>query len=65
MSGAQAAILVLVTSPCARCTVRPNKLKRQSVEQRKVYHKTVKGHEVAQAPKSFELLEGLRQSIFF
>ena len=49
---------------CARCTVRPNKLKRQSVEQKKFYHKTMKVHEVAHVLKSFELLQGLRQSIF-
>ena len=30
----------------------------------KVYRKTMKGREAAHAPQSFELLEGLQQSIF-
>ena len=49
---------------CARCMVRPNKLKRRSLEQRKVYFKAMQGDEVAHALKSLELSEGFRQSIF-
>ena len=45
-------------------TVRPNKLKCQSLQQRKVYCKAMKGDEVAHALKSLELPEGFQQSIF-
>ena len=51
------------TNSCAGRTVRANKLKRRSLEQRKVYRKPVQGDEVAHALKSLELLEGFRQSI--
>ena len=40
---------------CAQCTVRPKKLKRRSLEQRKVYHEVLQG-EVAQALKSRRVL---------
>ena len=41
-----------------------NKLKRRSLEQRKVYCKAMQEDEVAHALKSLELPEGFWQSIF-
>ena len=49
---------------CAQSTVRPNKLKRQSLEQRKVYCKAMQGDEVTQSLKSLELPKRFWQSIF-
>ena len=43
--------LLLNTSSCAQRTVRPNKLKHRSVEQRKVYCRAEKGEQVASAQK--------------
>ena len=45
-------------SSCARRTVRPNKLKCQSREQRKVFCRAMQGDEVAQALRSLKLPEG-------
>ena len=62
----QGIVLKIVNaSSCAGCTVRPNKLKHQSLEQRKVYCKTLQGYKVAHALKSLELPEEFQQSIFF
>ena len=44
--------------------MRPNKLKRRSLEPRKVYCKAMQGDEVAHALKSLEVPEEFRQSIF-
>ena len=48
----------------AWCTVGPNKLKRWSLEQRKVCCKAMQGDEVAHALKSLELPKRFQQSIF-
>ena len=46
-----------------RCTVRPNKPKRQSLEQRKVYCRAMT-EGVAHAPQNPEIPEGFQQRIF-
>ena len=43
--------LLLNTSSCAQCVVRSNKLKYQSLEQRKVYCRVKQGEQVAHAQK--------------
>ena len=47
-------VLLLNTSLCARHTARPNKLKRWSLEQRKVYCRTVQGEWVNQTDNPFQ-----------
>ena len=49
---------------CAGHTVRPNRPKPRSLEQRKVYCKAMQGNEVAYALKCLEVPEGFWQSIF-
>ena len=53
-----------VKSSYAQHRVRPNKLKRWSLEQRKVYCRAMQGDEAPHALKSLKLPEGFRQSIF-
>ena len=51
-------------SPCAQCTVRPNKLKYQNLEQKKL----LQGHArrwMAQAPKTLNSLKGSGRAFFF
>ena len=55
---------IVNTSSCTQCTVRPNKLKHRSLEQRNVYCKAMQGDEVAHALKSLGLPEGFQQSTF-
>ena len=43
---------------CVQCTVRPNKLKPLSLEQRKVYCRAMQGRQVAHALKSLSFPEG-------
>ena len=46
------AFVWLNPSPHAGRTVRPNKLKRQSLEQRKVYRRAMQGEQEARAQKT-------------
>ena len=56
---------IVNTSSCAGHTVRPNKLKCRSLEQRKVYCKAMQRDKVARALKSLQLPKGFWQSILF
>ena len=51
----------LLTSSCAQHTVRPNKQKCQSLEQRKVYCKAKQGEQVARAQNNSNSLKILRE----
>ena len=51
-------------SSCARHTVRSNKPKHQSMEQRKVYCRAMQGDRWLMPPKKPKLLEGFWQIIF-
>ena len=51
-------------SLCARRTVRPHKMKHQSLEQRKAYFRAKKRRVSGLCSKYPELLEGFQQSIF-
>ena len=55
--------MLLNTSLHARCTVRPNKLNHQSLEQRKIYCKASK-ETGGSCPQNSELPRGFQQSIF-
>ena len=57
-------VLLQNTSSCAQCTVRPNKLKSQSLEERKFYCRAMHGDGWLVPKKNPELLEGFQQSIF-